>query len=78
MKIPRQTNGGEACPSPATLSQSLYFLAGRLSHQLVAELRRLNSARVGIDELSRLAPRDRARAVKAALAAHHKGRSRCC
>ena len=50
----------------------------RLVRELLKELRRLNSARLGEGELSRLAPRDRARAVKTALAAHHKGTSRCC
>ena len=49
-----------------------------LLHEILNELRRLNSARLGADELARLAPRDRARAVKTALAAHHQGTSRCC
>jgi hypothetical protein len=62
----------------ATLSQRLHFLAVRLSHELASELARLNSARMGGGELSRLAPRARARAVKAALAEHHKDISRCC
>jgi hypothetical protein len=64
--------------SLATFAQNLYLLARRMSHELIKELRRLNSARIGRNELSRLAPRDRARAVKVALAAHHKGSSRCC
>jgi len=67
-----------AGPSFATLSQRLHFLAMRLSHELANELARLNSARLGDDELSQLTLRDRARAVKAALAEHHKGISRCC
>jgi hypothetical protein len=49
-----------------------------VSQEMAIELRRLNSARLGEDELSRLAPRERARAVKAALDAHHAGISRCC
>ena len=56
----------------------LHFLALRLSHELVKELRHLNSARMGGTELSRLAPRNRVRAVKASLVAHHEGSSRCC
>jgi hypothetical protein len=62
----------------ATLSRNLHFKMRRLSHELVKELARLNSARIGRSELARLAPRDRVRAVKGALAAHHQGISRCC
>jgi hypothetical protein len=62
----------------ATMSQKFDLLAGTLSHELLKELRRLNSGRIGSAQLSRLAPRDRVRAVKAALAAHHKATSRCC
>ena len=50
----------------------------KMSHQFLNELERLNSARVGKIELSRLSSRDRVRAVKAALVEHHKGISRCC
>jgi hypothetical protein len=53
------------------------FIAG-VSHEIMKELRRLNSARMGQNELSRLARGERARAVKDALAAHHQGVSRCC
>ena len=60
------------------VSQRLHVLARTLSHEVRKELRRLNSARLGRDELSRLAPRERTRAVKAALATHHEGSSRCC
>ncbi len=77
-KTSRQKNGADIRRSLATLSQSLRFLAWRLSHELVKEFQRLNSARMGGNELLRLAPRDRVRAVKTALAAHHKGSSRCC
>ena len=78
MNISRPKNGNGMRRSLATLSQGLYLRARRLSHELVKELRRLNSARMGRNELSRLAPRDRTRAVKAALAVRHKGSSRCC
>jgi hypothetical protein len=64
--------------SLATLSRSLHLAMLTLSHELVKELTRLNSARIGRRELSQLAPRDRVRAVKSALAAHHQGISRCC
>ena len=59
------------------LSGSYRFLVA-MSQEILNELRRLNSARIGSDELSRLAPRKRAQAVKAALEAHHRGTSRCC
>ncbi len=42
------------------------------------ELLRLNSGRVGRGALKRLSRRDRAKAVKAALTAHHQNPSRCC
>jgi hypothetical protein len=64
--------------SMVSLSQSLHRAAWTLSHQLVGELQRLNSARIGRSELLRLEPRARARAVKAALARHHEERPRCC
>jgi len=70
--------GAELRRSIATLSQSAHWLAQRLSHELVREIERLNSARIGKSELSRLIARDRVRAVKAALEEHHKSSSRCC
>ena len=53
-------------------------IARRLSRELLVEFRRLNSARMGDAHLSRLSPRERARAVKAALATHHSKNARCC
>lgn len=50
----------------------------RLCHEVEKELRRLNSARIGQAELSRLAPRARAQAVKRALEEHHRHGARCC
>jgi hypothetical protein len=64
--------------SIAILWNRIHSLATQMSHELLNELGRLNSARVGEAELSRLAPRVRVRAVKAALVEHHKGASRCC
>jgi hypothetical protein len=52
-------------------------LARRLQ-ELMSEIGRLNRARIGSDQFARLSPRDRTRAVKAALAAHHQKASRCC
>ena len=78
MKPRSPQNSGSLQRSFATVSQRLCFLAQRLSHELIKELQRLNSARMGGDELSQLAPRDRVRAVKAALGAHHRGSGRCC
>lgn len=78
MEVRRPENSTQLGHCFATLSQRLYDVALRLWHEVVNELRRLNSARMGRNELSRLAPGDRARAVKTALAAHHKGNSRCC
>lgn len=62
----------------SALAVTLRITLRRMSHELVVELARLNAARVGSFELSRLAPRARVRAVKAALADHHGGISRCC
>ena len=45
---------------------------------IAIELRRLNRARIDSTEFSKLPPRSRRNAVKAALAAHHRNRSRCC
>ena len=71
-------SGNRLRRSPATMSQRMFVIAQQLWHELVDELRRLNSARLGSDELSRLDPRVRVHAVKAAVAAHHEGISRCC
>jgi hypothetical protein len=78
MNPARPKNGVEMRRSFASMSQSFQLAAQRLSHELLKELARLNSARIGKNELARLAARDRVRAVKAALAAHHNGSSRCC
>lgn len=51
---------------------------GRLLRGFVAELRRLNSARLGSSRLGRLARRDRVRAVKEELKRHHQNPNRCC
>lgn len=64
--------------TPGRSSQRLGNGLRALFHEIEMELRHLNSARIGKSELSRLAPRDRARAVKAALAAHHRSSARCC
>jgi hypothetical protein len=44
----------------------------------VIELRRLNCARMDSAVLASMQPRERSKAVKAALAAHHRNSSRCC
>lgn len=77
-KIRRPQIAADQRRSLAALFQRLQFLVRTMSHELGKELRRLNSGRMGRIELSQLAPRDRVCAVKAALAAHHKGTSRCC
>jgi hypothetical protein len=76
--LPRPTNGADLRRSLVTWSRTLQSIALRLSHELVTELRRLNSARIGERELSHLAPSERVRAVKSALATHHDRSSRCC
>jgi pilus assembly protein TadC len=78
MNIAGPKYGVEVLRSLASVSRSLLLAAQQLSHELIKELARLNSARIGNDELSRLAMRDRTHAVKAALAAHHGGSWRCC
>jgi hypothetical protein len=45
---------------------------------ITIELRRLNRARLGPGKLARMGPRERRRAVRAALVAHHRDRARCC
>jgi hypothetical protein len=68
----------DAGVSRGELLAHVNFLARKLFHEIVKEYQRLNSARLGKDELSRLASRDRVHAVKVALAEHHKGSARCC
>jgi hypothetical protein len=45
---------------------------------IAIELRRLNRARMDSAALASMPPRERRKAVKAALAAHHRNNSRCC
>ncbi|MFZ2064085.1 MAG: hypothetical protein WAU82_23960 [Candidatus Binatus sp.] len=45
---------------------------------ITIELRRLNRARIDSTALASMQPRDRRKAVKAALTAHHRNSSRCC
>lgn len=77
-KMAQQKIGAQVRRLIVGLSQSLHRASRTLSHQLVGELQRLNSARMGRSELLRLEPRARARAVKAALVKHHEGKPRCC
>ena len=53
-------------------------ILAQLTGAIAIELRRLNSARLDSSTLSRMHPRDRPKAVKAALADHHSNRPRCC
>jgi hypothetical protein len=53
---------------------TLAHLAGAIA----IELRRLNRARIDSAALASMQPRERRKAVKAALAAHHRNSSRCC
>jgi hypothetical protein len=53
---------------------TIVHVAGAIS----IELRRLNRARMDSAALASMHPRERRKAVKAALAAHHSNRSRCC
>jgi hypothetical protein len=45
---------------------------------IAIELGRLNRARMDSAALAKMPPRERRKAVKAALAAHHRNSSRCC
>ena len=45
---------------------------------ITTELRRLNRARFDSATLASMGPRERRKAVKAALATHHRNSSRCC
>jgi len=62
----------------AALYKRLRLFAEKLSHDIEIELQRLNSARIGKSELARLSSRQATQAVKAALDAYHRERSRCC
>jgi hypothetical protein len=74
----RPANGAIIRRMLTLMLQKLRLQARTMLHEVLVELRRLNSARLGSDELSRLTPRNRVRAVKASLAAHHAKRARCC
>jgi hypothetical protein len=50
----------------------------QLTSAIAIELRRLNSARLDSSTLASMHPRDRHKAVKAALAEHLSNRPRCC
>jgi hypothetical protein len=78
MAASRSSNSGAVRRSLARWWDMSHAPAVKLSHQIVKELERLNSARLGKKALSQLTPRERARAVKAALEAHHGGITRCC
>ena len=78
MEMARQESGAGLRFSRAVRWHGIQALLLRLSHELLSEIQRLNSARLGGGALSQLSPRERPRAVKAALAAHHRGISRCC
>ncbi len=78
MEMSQRKIGAQLRHRIVSLSQSVHRASRALSHQLVRELQHLNSARMGKNELSRLEPRARVRAVKAALVKHHEGRPRCC
>jgi hypothetical protein len=45
---------------------------------IAIEFRRLNRARIDSAALASMQPRERRKAVKAALAAHHRNSTRCC
>ncbi len=57
---------------------ALWMRARIVAAELYRELGRLNRARIGSEEFSRLSARERARAVKGALKAHHRNSGRCC
>jgi hypothetical protein len=75
MKRSHRKDAGSWC---GELLAHVNLMARRLCHEIAKEYQRLNSARLGKDELSQLASRDQVHAVKAALAQHHKGSARCC
>jgi hypothetical protein len=49
-----------------------------IARAVVAELRRLNSARIDETRLAAMTRSERARVVKSALGAHHRHPNRCC
>jgi hypothetical protein len=50
----------------------------QLTGAIALELRRLNSARLDSSTLASMGPRERRKAVKAALTKHHSNNPRCC
>jgi hypothetical protein len=50
----------------------------QIAGAIATGLRRLNRARLDSTALASMTPRDRRKAVKAALATHHRNNSRCC
>jgi hypothetical protein len=54
------------------------FQPVHLWRSLTTELARLNSARLNNKVLAKMSRREKAAAVKAALAAHHDRSTRCC
>ena len=50
----------------------------QLTAAIAIELRRLNSARIDSSKLAIMHPRERRKAVKAALTKHHSNNPRCC
>jgi len=66
-------------PSRLTRNARLAVLAMvQVVGAIASELRRLNRARLDSATLARMGPRERRKAVKAALATHHRNSSRCC
>jgi hypothetical protein len=70
-----------ASPRTSAITRRVRLASSALAQVVGAiaiELRRLNRARLDSARFSALAPRDRRKAVKAALAEHHSKSSRCC
>jgi hypothetical protein len=66
---------------PSQIASSVRVAISRLAHVACAiaiELQRLNRARIDSAVLASMPPRERRKAVKAALAAHHRNSSHCC
>jgi len=61
----------------ARVGRAIAMLA-HIAGAVAIELRRLNRARLDSAALASMQPRERRKAVKAALAAHHRNSSRCC
>jgi hypothetical protein len=65
-------------PRIANQARRALMTLAQIADAIAIELGRLNRARLVPGELASMQPRERRRAVRSALVAHHRDRARCC